>query len=94
MPQSNKIDLRIFCEKLPIWLTISSEIRFSLKIFYMFEKEPCMAIYIVKMGVWNDSQTKWDSYQTWILMQKICFFYVSKTLLDLRAQARACVRIL
>ena len=25
---------------------------------------------------------------------EICFFYVSKTLLDLRAQARACVRIL
>ena len=24
-PQSNKIDLRMFCEKLPLWFTISSE---------------------------------------------------------------------
>ena len=29
-----------------------------------FEKAPCMAIYIVKIGVWNDSQMMWDSFQT------------------------------
>ena len=51
-----------------------------------FEKVTCMAIYIVKMGVWNDLQTMWDLFQTSALMQKTCIFYVSRTL-------HACVRL-
>ena len=35
---------------------------FSLRISVCFEKEPCMAIYIEKIGVWNDSQMMWDSF--------------------------------
>jgi len=62
---------------------------FSLKIFCVLENEPCMAIYIVKMGVWTGSQTMRDSFQTSTLMQKTCFFYVSKTLL---ACASSCLR--
>ena len=29
-----------------------------------FENIPCMATYNVKIGVWNDSQRMWDSFQT------------------------------
>ena len=45
-----------------------------------FEKVSCMAIYIVKIGVWNASQTMWDSFQTLVLMQKTFIFYVSETI--------------
>jgi len=38
-----------------------------------FEKVPCMALYIEKMGVWNGSQMMWDSFQTSNLMQKLSF---------------------
>ena len=45
-----------------------------------FEKVPCMAIYIVKIGVWNDSQTMWDSLQTSVFNTKNLHFIVFGTL--------------
>ena len=33
-----------------------------------FEKVPYIAIYIEKIGVWNDSQTMWGSFQNSVLM--------------------------
>ena len=42
-----------------------------------FEKVSCMVTYIVKIKVWNDSQTMWNSFQTFVLMQKTCLIYVS-----------------
>ena len=56
-----------------------------------FENVPCMAIYIMKIGVWNGSQTMWDSFQTSI--------YNAETWLSsflepyMCAQAEACVRM-
>ena len=39
-----------------------------------------MAIYIVKMGVWNNSQTLWDSFQTSVFNAENLSFIVSGTL--------------
>ena len=55
-----------------------------------------MAIYIVKMGVWNDSQTMCDSFQTLVFNGENLPFYVSETLaayadLCLHMQCVACV---
>ena len=47
---------------------------FPLDLCLCFEKVPCMAIYIIKVGVWNVSLTMWDSFQTSALMHKICLF--------------------
>ena len=47
---------------------------FPVGFLRVFEKLPCMAIYIKKIEVWNDSQTMWDSFQTLALMQKTCIF--------------------
>ena len=46
------------------------------------------------MGVWNDSQTMWDSFQNQILMQKNLPFIVSKTLACARmpVHAYACIK--
>ena len=45
-----------------------------------FEKVPCMAIYIVKMGVWNGSKTMWDSFQISVFSAENLPFKVSGTL--------------
>ena len=45
-----------------------------------FEKVPCMAIYIVKIEVQNDSRTMWDSFQTSVFNAKNLSFIVSETL--------------
>jgi len=45
-----------------------------------FEKVPYMAIYIMKMGVWNGSQTIWDSFQTSVFNTENLPFIVSRTL--------------
>ena len=55
-----------------------------------------MVIYIVKMGVWNSSQTMLNSFQTSTLMQKTYISYSSETLPAcigscLRTQVHACV---
>ena len=63
-----------------------------------FEKVPCMAIYILKIGVWNDSQTMWDSFQTSTSMQKTCLlllllllilFFFKNVFETLRVRARS-----
>ena len=54
-----------------------------------FEKVPCMAIYIVKMGVWNGSKTMWDSFQSQSLVQKTC---LSK-FLEPYMRAQVCVYV-
>ena len=51
-----------------------------------------MAIYIEKIGVWNDSQTMWDSFQTLALMQKNCLFMSLKPYI--RAQDQAYMRMI
>ena len=59
----------MFCEKTPSlihyfkWILV-----FSRGIFVCFENIPCKATYIVKIGIWNDSQTMWDSFQILALM--------------------------
>ena len=45
-----------------------------------FEKRPCMAIYIEKMGGWNDSRTMWDLFQTSIFNAENLPFIVLRTL--------------
>ena len=40
----------------------------------VFENIPCKATYSVKIGVWNNSQTMWDSFQISTLMQKNSLF--------------------
>ena len=46
-----------------------------------FEKVPCIAIYIVKIGIWNDSQRMWDSFQTSVFnaenLNFLCFWNLS-----------------
>ena len=39
-----------------------------------------MVIYIVKMGVWNGSQTMWDLFQTLVFNAKNLSFIVFETL--------------
>ena len=61
-----------------------------------FENVPCKATYSVKIGVWNDSQMMWDSFQTSALIQKNDLIYVSGTLYahagsSLRAHVERCV---
>ena len=51
-----------------------------------FENIPCKATYIVKIGIWNDSQTMWDSFQILALMYKTCLIYVSRI-------RHACIRL-
>ena len=48
-----------------------------------------------EIGVWNDSQTMWDSFQTLTLMQKTCLICISGIRYVcarscLRAQADSC----
>ena len=50
-----------------------------------------MALYNEKIGVFNDSQMMWDSFQTSTLMQKNFPFIVSETLV---ACASPCLRTL
>ena len=45
-----------------------------------FENVPCKALYSRKNGVWNGSQTMWDSFQTSAIIEKTCLFYTSETL--------------
>ena len=63
-----------------------------------FENIPYKATYSVKIGVWNDSKTMWDSLQTLALMQKTCLIYIFGILYAcarscLRAQADSCIHI-
>ena len=48
-----------------------------------------MVIYIVKMRVWNGSQTMWDSFQTFVFNAKNLSLIVSKTL---HKRAGLCLR--
>ena len=50
-----------------------------------------MAIYIEKIGVWNESQTMWDSFQTSALTQITCLFMFLEPFMCV--QDRACVRM-
>ena len=55
-----------------------------------------MAIYIVKVGVWNNSHTIWDSFQTSVFNAKNLSFIVPGTLhartgSGMRAHANSCV---
>ena len=66
--------------------------------FCVLENIPCKATYSVKIGVWNDSKTMWDSLQTLALMQKTCLIYIFGILYAcarscLRAQADSCIHI-
>ena len=45
-----------------------------------FENVPCMTIYIMKIGVWNGSQTMWDSFQTSVFNAENLTFVVFRTL--------------
>ena len=101
---ANEIDPLIFYCVCFVWDTNmyfsnKKSPRISPGISMCFENIPCKAIYIVKIGVWNDSQTMWDSLQTSALMQKTCLFSVSGTLhthirSGLHAQVDSCVRML
>ena len=66
MSQLNKIDLRVFCEKLPFdSLFFSESCIFFLVGFLCVLKMYLVRLYIVeKNRVWNNSQMMWDSFQT------------------------------
>ena len=49
-----------------------------------------MAIYIVKMRVWNSSQTMWDSFQTSVFNVENLPFIIFGTL---HARAGLCLRV-
>ena len=53
---------------------------FPLRMFCVFWKGTIMDFYSWEMGVWNVSQTLWDSFQTLYLMLKNLSFIVSGTL--------------
>ena len=56
-----------------------------------FLKVPCMAIYIMKIGIWNGSQTMWDSFQISVFNAKnLPFLVFLKPYLH--AQTLVCVR--
>ena len=55
----------------------------------LFEKIPCKAFFSGKNGVWNGSQTMWDSFQTSAIITKNLPFYVSETL---AAYVEVCLR--
>ena len=59
-----------------------------------FEKRLCMAFYSYKKGVWNDSQTMWDSFQNPNFNEENMFFIVSGTLTYVRmpVYAYACMK--
>ena len=52
----------------------------SIRISVCFAKLPGMVIYIVKMRVWNGSQTMWDSFQTFVFNAENLPLIVSRTL--------------
>ena len=85
--QSNKIDLRMFCKKLPFDSLFFSESQVFPVGFWCFEDVPCKALYSEKNEVLNDSQTMWDSFQTLELMQKTCFFIFLESYIHVQDQA-------
>ena len=48
-----------------------------------------MAIYTKKIGVWNDTQTMCDLFQTSVSIQKVCLFVFLETYM--RMQDHACM---
>ena len=56
-----------------------------------FESIPCKAIYIMKIGVSNDSQTMWDSFQTTTLMQKTCLFMFLEPFMHAQVDSYMCM---
>ena len=44
------------------------------------KKVPCIVVCIEKIGVWNDSQTMWDLFQTSVFNVENLSFIVFKTL--------------
>ena len=43
------------------------------------KKVPCMVVCIEKIGVWNESQTMWDSFQTFVFNTENLSFIVFGT---------------
>ena len=69
MSQSNKIDLRVFCEKLSFDSLFSSESCIFPMGFLCVLKMYHVRLYIMeKNRVWNGSQTMWDSFQTSVII--------------------------
>ena len=63
--QSNKIDLRVFCEKLSFDSLFSSEsFIFPMGFSVYLKNVPFKALYSGKNEVYNGSQVMWDSFQT------------------------------
>ena len=73
--QSNKIDLRVFCEKLAFDSLFSSEsCTFPMGFSICFENVSCKALYSGKNEVYNGSQMMWDSFQTsFIIVENLHF---------------------
>ena len=63
---------------------------FSLRISVCFLKRYHVWLSIVKMGVWNGSQTMWDSFQTSVFNAENLSFIVSETL---HVCASLCLRV-
>ena len=86
------LTLGCFVKKLLLWFTISSKSYvFPYDFYVCFEKVPCMTLYSEKIGVWNSSQTMWDSSQTSALMLKNLSFIVFATLACIYMHARVCI---
>ena len=73
--QSNKIDLRVFCEKLPFDSLFSSEsFIFPMGFSVYLKNVPFKALYSGKNEVYNGSQVMWDSFQTsFIIVENLHF---------------------
>ena len=51
-----------------------------MRFLCVFENVLCKTLYNGKNGVWNDSQTIWDSFQILAIIAEDLSFYVSETL--------------
>ena len=80
----------MFCEKPHFYSLFLVNLRVSYGISICLENIPYNATYSVKIGVWNDSKTMWDSFQISVLIQKTCLIYVSGALL---VRAGLCLRM-
>ena len=72
--QSNKIDLRVFCEKLPFDSLCSNESCIFHVRFLCIKNIPCKALDSGKNGIWNGSQMIWDSFQTSVIIAENLHF--------------------